>query len=58
MKAQVYRDGGAVVGEFVHDLQRMVADFDFGRWLTPWALKLVSLTLIVRPKISYARANC
>ena len=58
MKAQVHRDGGTEVGEFVDDLERMVADVDFRRWLTPWVLKLVSLTLIVRPKISYALANC
>ena len=58
MKAQVHRDGGTGVGEIVDDLERMVADVDFRRWLTLWALKLVSLTLIVRPKISYALANC
>ena len=58
MKAQVHRDGGTEVGEFVDDLQRMVANFDFRRWLTPWALKLVSLTLIVRLKVSYTLANC
>ena len=58
MKAQVHRDGGTEVGEFVDDLERMVSDVDFRRWLTPWAVKLVSLTLIVRPKISYALANC
>ena len=58
MKAQVHRDGGTGVGEFVDDLERIVADVDLRRSLTPWALKLVSLTLIVRPKISYALANC
>ena len=57
MKAKVHRDAGTEVGEFVDDLERMVADFDFRRWLTPWALTLLSLTLIVRPKISYALAN-
>ena len=54
MKAQVHRDGGTEGGEFVDDLERMVADVDFRRWMTPWVLKLVSLTLIVRPKISNA----
>ena len=52
------RDGVNEVGEFVDDQERMVADFDFRGWLTPWALTLVSLTLIVRPQISYALANC